>query len=177
MDSRTLNGQVRLSVICIRCDYTGSWTVCAARSQCCSVCGVRRPVCICLCERGLNTPCLTNCFHNLGTDWSLPGREWSPACRLWLKIALLLYMRFPILLPIPFIYGVAAPWYTCLELVEITFEKKERHSQSLGAINLTGSLSFSLSLAFFLFPSLHLSAPTLSFSLLLSSILSLSLRP
>lgn len=69
-----------------------------------------------------------------------------------MKIALLLYMRFPILLPIPFIYGVAAPWYTCLELVEITFGKKERHSQSLGAIKLTGSLSFSLSLAFFLIP-------------------------
>lgn len=138
---------------------------------------VFRLVCICLCERGLNTACLTNCFHNLGTDWSLPGREWSPACRLWLKIALLLYMRFPIQLPIPFIYGVEAPWYTCLELVEITFGKKERHSQSLGAINLTGSLSFFLSLAFFLFPSLHLSAPTLSFSLLLTSILSLSLLP
>lgn len=101
-------------------------------------------VCICLRERGLNTSCLTNCFHNLGADWSLPGREWSPVCRLWLKIALLLYMRFPILLPIPFIYGVAAPWYTCLELVEITFGKKERHSQSLGAIKLTGSLSLSL---------------------------------
>lgn len=153
--------------VCVQHGSSVVWFV-----VCVCVC---RLVCICLCERGLNTPCLTNCFHNLGTDWSLPGREWSPACRLWLKIALLLYMRFPILLPIPFIYGVAAPWYTCLELVEITFGKKERHSQSLGAINLTGSLSFSLSLAFFLFPSLHLSALTLSFSLLPSSILSLSL--
>lgn len=76
---------------------------------CCEVCR-RARVRVCLCTSGEEVwaPHVSLTVSiTLGLTKVYNGREWSLASRLWLKIALLLYMRFPIHLPIHFIYGVA----------------------------------------------------------------------
>lgn len=112
---------------------------------CCEVCR-RARVRVCLCTSGEEVwaPHVSLTVSiTLGLTKVYNGREWSLASRLIENCFIALY-AIPHSVANPFYLWCGRPWYTCLELVEITFGEKERETA-----NLEGPLAWQvLSLSF-----------------------------